>query len=331
MLEDRRLGSQGLVVPAVGLGCMGMTGAYGKAGEAESVATIRRALEIGVTMFDTADVYGSFANEELVGRALTGRRDQAVVATKFGGAELDSRGAAVGGANGRPEYVRTCVERSLRHLGTDRIDVYYQHRVDPRVPVEETFGALGELVAAGKVRYLGISEARADTIRRAHATAPLSVVESEYSLFARDMEANGVLETTRELGIGFVASSPLGRGFLAGAVRSRSSLADDDLRCAFPRFEQENLARNLRLLERVEEIAAARQATSAGLALAWLLARGPDIVAIPGARRRAHLEANERSAGLRLDDATLKALDDAVAPGEVAGTRTSPGDVDIEL
>lgn len=223
------------------------------------------------------------------------------------------------------------MERSLRHLGTDWIDVYYQHRVDPRVPVEETFGALGELVAAGKVRYLGISEARPDTIRRAHATAPLSVVESEYSLFARDMETNGVLKATRQLGIGFVAYSPLGRGFLTGAVRSRSSLGEGDLRSSFPRFEQENLARNLELLERVEKIAAARQTTSAGLALAWLLARGPDVVAIPGARRRAHLEANARSAELRLDEATLRALDDAVMPAEIAGTRTSPYDADIEL
>ena len=331
MIENRQLGRQGLVIPAIGLGCMGMTGAYGRADEAESVATIHRALEIGVTMFDTADVYSSFANEKLVGEALAGRRDQAVVATKFGGAELDDQGAAIGGANGRPEYVRTCVERSLRHLGTDRIDVYYQHRVDPKVPVEETFGALGELVTAGKVRYLGISEARPDTIRRAHATAPLSVVESEYSLFAREMETNGVLETTRELGIGFVAYSPLGRGFLTGAVRSRNSLAEDDLRCAFPRFEQENLTRNLQLLERVEEIAAARQTTSASLALAWLLAQGPDIVAIPGARRRVHLEANVHSAQLRLADATLRDLDDVVTPGEVAGTRTSPYDANIEL
>lgn len=331
MLENRRLGTQGLTVPAVGLGCMGMTGAYGEADEAESLATIHTALDIGVTMFDTADVYSSFANEKLVGKALAGRRDQAIVATKFGGAELDDQGAVVGGANGRPEYVRTSVERSLRHLGTDRIDVYYQHRVDPRVPVEETFGALGELVTAGKLRYLGISEARPDTIRRAHAAAPLSVVESEYSLFARDMETNGVLETTRELGIGFVAYSPLGRGFLTGAVRSRESLNKDDLRGLFPRFEEENLTKNLRLLERVEEIAAARQTTSASLALAWLLARGPDIVAIPGARRRSHLVANVRSAELRLDDATLKALDEAMTPAEIAGARTSPQDAAIEL
>lgn len=331
MLETRRLGAQGLLVSAIGLGCMGMTGAYGQADETESIATINKALDIGINMFDTADVYDSFANEKLVGRALAGRRDQAIVATKFGGAELDDNGIAVGGANGRPEYVRTCVERSLRHLGTDRIDLYYQHRVDPRVPVEETFGALGDLVTAGKVRYLGISEARPDTIRRAHATAPLSAVESEYSLFARDMETNGVLETTRELGIGFVAYAPLGRGFLAGAVQSEASLGENDLRRAFPRFSEQSLAHNMPLLERIEKIASGHQTTTSSLALAWVLAQGPGIVAIPGARRRSHLMANAQSAQTPLDDATLQALLEAVAPDEIAGTRTSPYDADIEL
>lgn len=331
MLQNRRLGTQGLVVPSMGLGCMGMTGAYGKAVQEESIATIHKALELGVKMFDTADVYDSFTNERLVGKALAGQRDQAVLATKFGGAELDDNGTAVGGANGRPEYVRTCVERSLRHLGTDRIDLYYQHRVDPEVPVEETFGVLGELVAAGKVRYLGISEARPDTIRRAHATAPLSAVESEYSLFARDVETNGVLDTVRDLGIGFVAYAPLGRGFLTGAVRSEAALGENDLRRAFPRFTEQNLTHNLPLLERIEIIAAGHQNTSSSLALAWLLAQGPDIVAIPGARRRSHLEANAQSAQTTLDDAALQALGKAVTPDEIAGTRTSLYDADIEL
>jgi aryl-alcohol dehydrogenase-like predicted oxidoreductase len=237
----------------------------------------------------------------------------------------------VGGANGRPEYVRTCGERSLRHLETDRIDLYYQHRVDPNVPVEETFGALGELVAAGKVRYLGICEARPDTIRRAHATAPRSAVESEYSLFARDMETNGALATIRELGIGFVAYAPLGRGFLAGAVRSEASLGESDLRRVFPRFTAQNLALNLPPLERIEKIAVDHQATTSSHALAWLLAQGPDIVAVPGARNRSHLVANAQSARMQLDDATLQALHEVVAPDEIGGTRTSPYDPDIEL
>ena len=330
MLENRRLGAQGLVVSPIGLGCMGMTGSYGGTDEKESIATIHKALGLGVKMFDTADVYGSFANEKLVGKALAGRRDHAILATKFGGAELDDNGTVVGGVNGRPEYVRISVERSLRHLGTDRIDLYYQHRVDPKVPVEETFGALGELVTAGKVRYLGISEARPDTIRRAHSTAPLSAVESEYSLFARNVETNGVLDTVRDLGVGFVAYAPLGRGFLTGAVRSQASLGENDLRLAFPRFTEQNLAHNLPLLERIEKIAAEYQTTSSSLALAWLLAQGPDIVAIPGARRRSHLEANVESARTPLDAEALHALVKAVTPDEIAGTRTSPYDADIE-
>src|ERR1700761_18965 len=288
MLENRRLGAQGLVVSPIGLGCMGMTGSYGGTDEKESIATIHKALGLGVKMFDTADVYGSFANEKLVGKALAGRRDHAILATKFGGAELDDNGTVVGGVNGRPEYVRISVERSLRHLGTDRIDLYYQHRVDPKVPVEETFGALGELVTAGKVRYLGISEARPDTIRRAHSTAPLSAVESEYSLFARNVETNGVLDTVRDLGVGFVAYAPLGRGFLTGAVRSQAALGEADLRQGFPRFEERNLEANIALLERVEKIATEQRSDSGALALAWLLAQGTDIVAIPGTRRRSH-------------------------------------------
>ncbi|MFB9836245.1 aldo/keto reductase [Actinoallomurus acaciae] len=330
MLERRSVGDRGLVVSAIGLGTMGMTGAYGPADEAESIATIKEALDLGVTMFDTADVYGPFANESLLGRALAGRRDDAVVATKFGGAELADDGTVLGGANGRPEYVRASVERSLRHLGTDRIDLYYQHRVDPRVPVEETFGALGELVTAGKIRYLGISEARPETIRRAHGAAPLSAVETEYSLFSRDVETNGVLATVRELGIGFVAYAPLGRGFLTGAVRSEGVLAEADLRRGFPRFDDANLRANLALLERVERIAAERGTDSGRLALGWALGQGRDVVAIPGTRRRSHLAANVDGGATPLDDATLRALREAVAPDEVAGTRTSPRDVGIE-
>lgn len=330
-LEMRKIGTQGLFSSALGLGCMGLAGSYGSADESDSIATIHEAIDLGVTMFDTADLYGGFANEELVGRAIAGNRDEVIVATKFGSAELDDKGTVVGGANGRPEYVRASVERSLRHLGTDRIDLCYQHRVDPKVPVEETFGALGELVAAGKVRYLGISEARPDTIRRAHATAPLSAVETEYSLFARDVETNGVLDTARELGIGLVAYAPLGRGFLTGTVRSEDVIGPADLRRVFPRFAAENLAPNLALLERVEEIARERQSASAALALAWVLAQGQDIVAIPGTRRRSHLEANVRSATTRLDDSVLRALRAAVPTDEIAGERTSPYDADIEL
>jgi len=254
-----------------------------------------------------------------------------ILATKFGGAELDDEGAVVGGANGRPEYVRASVERSLRHLGTDRIDLYYQHRVDPDVPVEETFGALGELVTAGKVRYLGISEARPDTIRRAHATAALSAVETEYSLFARDVETSGVLETVRELGIGFVAYAPLGRGFLTGTVRSESALGETDLRRSFPRFAEGNLAVNVALLKRVEQIAAERRTDSSRLALAWVLDQGRDIVAIPGTRRRSHLVANVEAAATRLDAQTRQALRMAVPPERIAGARTSPLDPGIEL
>jgi aryl-alcohol dehydrogenase-like predicted oxidoreductase len=326
----RSLGSQGLVSSAEGLGCMGLSGSYGAADEKESVRTVHRAVELGVTMFDTADVYGPFTNERLLGRALSGRRDEVVVATKFGGAELDDEGTMTGGANGRPEYVRTSVERSLRNLNTDHIDLCYQHRVDPNVPVEETFGALGELVAAGKVRYLGLSEARPETIRRAHATAPLSAVESEYSLFARDMESNGVLETVRELGIGFVCYAPLGRGFLTGGVRSADALAEQDLRRAFPRFEKENLDSNLSLLERIERIAAGLGVHSAQVALAWVLAQGKDIVPIPGTRTRAHLEANVAATAVGLDAQALEALGQAVMEGEIRGDRVSALDAGIQ-
>jgi aryl-alcohol dehydrogenase-like predicted oxidoreductase len=329
-MKIRRVGGQGLTSSPEGLGCMGMSGSYGAADDTESVKTVRRAIDLGVTMFDTSDGYGGFAGERLLGRALAGRRDEVTVATKFGGAELDDEGRTIGGANGRPEYVRVAVERSLRHLGTDRIDLYYQHRIDPRVPVEETFGALGELVAAGKVRHLGLSEVRPETIRRAHATAPLSAVESEYSLFARDMESNGVLETVRELGIGFVSYAPLGRGFLTGGVRDVNTLSPTDLRRIFPRFEQENLGRNLALLARVEKMAEGLGVSSAQLALAWLLAQGEDIIAIPGTRTRAHLEANVAAAALRLDADVLRTVGRTVTADEIAGDRVAAPDVGIE-
>jgi aryl-alcohol dehydrogenase-like predicted oxidoreductase len=322
-MEQRKIGSLGLVASVEGLGCMGMTPAfaYGVPDDTESTATVERALELGVNLFDTGDAYGPFTNETLLGRALAGHRDKALIATKFGGVEFDDDGTMVGGPNGRPEYVRRSVERSLRRLGTDYIDLLYQHRVDVNVPVEETFGALGELVAAGKVRYLGISEAGADTIRRAHATAPLSAVQTEYSLFTRHVETNGVLDTVRALGIGFVAYSPLGRGLLTGQVRSLDELAESDLRRILPRFQGENLTHNLSLLDRVKELAAGLNASPAQLALAWVLAQGDDVTAVPGTKRRRYLEENVRAAELHLDAATLEALDRAVPAASVAGDR----------
>jgi aryl-alcohol dehydrogenase-like predicted oxidoreductase len=328
--EKRYLGGQGLAVSSMGLGCMGMTGSYGHSREDESIETIQKAIESGVDMFDTSDSYDSFANEELLGKAVAGRRDKVILATKFGSGTLDDEGNLVGGTNGRPDYVRACVERSLRNLGTDRIDLYYQHRVDPNVPVEETFGALGELVAAGKLRYLGICEAMPDTIRRAHTAAPLSAVQTEYSLFSRDVETNGVLDTVRDLGIGFVAYSPLSRGFLAGTVRSRSELGGTDLRQYFPRFDADNLAANLAVLDRVTEIADSHRIDTTRLALAWLLGQGTDIVPIPGTRRLSHLLANLEAAQTPLDDATMRALRAAVPAGAVAGDRVSPADQGIE-
>jgi aryl-alcohol dehydrogenase-like predicted oxidoreductase len=321
VMDLRTLGSLGLVTSATGLGCMGMTGVYGEADEQEMITTVRRALELGVTLFDTADVYGPLSGERLLGRALEGHRDDVIVASKFGGAEIDDAGQMVGGPNGRPEYVRASVDRSLRTLVTDRIDLYYQHRVDSNVPVEETFGALGELVAVGKLRYLGISEANADTIRRAHAVAPLSAVQTEYSLFSRDVESNGVLAATRELGIGFVAYAPLGRGFLAGTVRSTDGLGQNDLRRILPRFSDQNLNGNLVLLERIERIAGGLGISAAQLALAWVLAQGRDIVAIPGTRKSSHLEENIAASASELDAETVKALEEAVPSQAVVGRR----------
>jgi aryl-alcohol dehydrogenase-like predicted oxidoreductase len=267
-------------------------------------------------------MYGPWSGEELLGRAVAGRRDEIVLATKFGGVEIDEQGQIASFTpNGRPDNVRKSVEGSLRRLGIDRIDLYYQHRVDPDVPVEETFGALGELVAEGKVGHLGISEAAPETIRRAHATAPLSAVQTEYSLFTRTVETNGVLATTRELGIGFVAYSPLGRGLLTGGLSDVAQLAESDLRRALPRFQGENLEHNRALVARLQQLAAERDVTPGQLALAWVLAQGDDVVAIPGTKRRLYLEQNVAAAGLALDAETLAALDAAIPAGAVAGDR----------
>ncbi|MEV6373346.1 aldo/keto reductase [Micromonospora musae] len=320
-LRKHAIGGQGLVASVEGLGTMGMTAMYGTPDDAESVATVHRALELGVTLFDTSDFYGPFTGEELLGRALRGRRDQAIISTKFGGVTLDGAGKIIGGPNGRPEYLRTALDGSLRRLGTDHIDLYLQHRVDPTVPAEETFGALGELVAAGKIRYLGISEASPASIRAAHAAAPLSAVQTEYSLFIRNVEVNGVLDTVRELGIGFMAYAPLGRGFLTGAVRTLDDLPQDDFRRTWPRLAEENLRQNLLLVDRVTAIAAETGVTPGQLALAWVLAQGDDITAIPGTKRRGYLEQNVEAARLSLDAAVLADLDAAAPVGAAAGER----------
>jgi aryl-alcohol dehydrogenase-like predicted oxidoreductase len=322
-MEQRTLGGQGLRVSALGLGCMGMSQSYGPADDRESVAAIRRALDLGVTFLDTADMYGPFTNERLVGRAIAGRRDEVVLATKFGNQRRPD-GSWVG-INGRPEYVHSACDASLERLGVDHVDLYYQHRVDPSVPVEETWGAMKELVEAGKVRHLGISEAAPATIRKANAVHPVAALQSEYSLFSRDPERE-LLATVRELGIGFVAYSPLGRGFLSGRLTSSSpeEFADDDFRRGHPRFEGENFARNLALVERVRQLAAEKGATPAQLAIAWVLAQGDDVVPIPGTKRRRYLEENLAALQLRLTPEDLIAIDEAAPPGAVAGERYTP-------
>jgi aryl-alcohol dehydrogenase-like predicted oxidoreductase len=317
-MRIRTLG-QGLTVSAQGLGCMGMSEFYGPGDEDESVATIHRALELGITLLDTADMYGPFTNERLVGRAIAGRRDEVVLATKFG-IERKPDGARVG-INGRPEYVLSACDASLERLGVDHIDLYYQHRVDPETPIEETVGAMAELVAIGKVRHLGLSEAAPETIRRAHATFPITALQTEWSLWTRDPETNGVLATVRELGIGFVAYSPLGRGFLSGSIKSIDDLAADDFRRNNPRFAGENFAKNLLLVDLVRETAAAKGVSPTEVALAWVLARGDDVVPIPGTKRRAYLEQNAAADGLALTPADLGRLEDAFPPGVTAGDR----------
>ena len=318
-MNRRNLGSEGLVVSALGLGCMGMSEFYGTGDEDESIATIHRALELGIDFLDTADMYGPFTNEMLVGKAIQGRRDEVVLATKFGN-ERREDGSRVG-INGKPEYVRRACDASLQRLGVDTIDLYYQHRVDPEVPIEDTVGAMKELVEAGKVRYLGLSEAAPETIRRAHAVHPISALQTEYSLFTRDPE-DEVLPTLRELGIGFVAYSPLGRGFLTGAWKSMDDLPEDDTRAGrFPRFSEENFRQNLELAERVREIAAEKGATPGQLALAWLLAQGDDIVPIPGTKRRKYLEENAGAVNVTLTEEDLRRIEETVPRGSAAGER----------
>jgi aryl-alcohol dehydrogenase-like predicted oxidoreductase len=320
-MNRRNLGSEGLVVSALGLGCMGMSEFYGTGDEDESIATIHRAIELGIDFLDTADMYGPFTNERLVGKAIQGRRAEVVLATKFGN-ERREDGSRVG-INGRPEYVRRACDASLQRLGVDTIDLYYQHRVDPEVPIEDTVGAMKELVEAGKVRYLGLSEAAPETIRRAHAVHPISALQSEYSLFTRELE-DEVLPTLRELGIGFVAYSPLGRGFLTGAWKSMDDLPEDDTRAGrFPRFSEENFRQNLELAERVREIAAEKGATPGQLALAWLLARGDDIVPIPGTKRRKYLEENAGAVDITLTGEDLQRIEEAIPRGSAAGERYS--------
>jgi aryl-alcohol dehydrogenase-like predicted oxidoreductase len=320
-MEQRTLGSQGLRVSALGLGCMGMSQSYGPADETESVATIHRALDLGMTFLDTADMYGPFTNERLVGRAIGGRRDEVVLATKFGN-ERRPDGSFVG-VNGRPEYVRRACDASLERLGVDQIDLYYQHRVDRSVPVEDTWGAMAELVTAGKVRFLGISEAAPATIRRADAVHPVSALQTEYSLFSRDPEQE-LLATVRELGIGFVAYSPLGRGFLSGQIKSPDDFGEGDFRRNHPRFQGDNFARNLDLVDRVRQLAADKGVTPSQLAIAWVLAQGDDIVPIPGTKRRRYLEENAGALGVRLSADDLAAIEEVAPRGAVAGDRYAP-------
>ncbi len=314
-MEKRRLGRQGLEVSELGLGCMGMSQFYGPRDDAESVATLERAVELGINFFDTADVYGLGHNEELVGKALKQYRDRVIIATKFANQVLPDGKRAI---NGRPEYVRSACDASLRRLGVDHIDLYYQHRVDKNVPIEETVGAMADLVRKGKVRYLGLSEAGANTIRRAHATHPISALQSEYSLWTRDYE-DQVIPTLRELGIGFVPFSPLGRGFLSGSIRDLP--ADDMRRRISPRFDAENMQKNLKVVDRIKEIAREKGITPSQLALAWVLAQGRDMVPIPGTKRRTYLEENVAAAKIQLSKSDLARIEEAAPKGFAAGGR----------
>ena len=318
-MQQRNLGSEGLVVSALGLGCMGMSEFYGTSDENESIATIHRAIELGVTFIDTADMYGPFTNEKLVGKAIQGRRDEVQLATKFG--NVRGEDGSFQGVRGDPAYVRECCDASLQRLGVDHIDLYYQHRVDPDTPIEETIGAMKELVEAGKVRYIGLSEAGPETIRRANETHPVSALQSEYSLFTRDVE-DEILPLCRELGIGFVPYSPLGRGFLTGAWRTIEDLPESDTRSGrFPRFSEENFKKNVELADRIRDIAREKGATPGQLALAWILHQGDDIVPIPGTKRRERLEENAGAADVKLTNEDLRHIEEAMPKGSVAGER----------
>jgi aryl-alcohol dehydrogenase-like predicted oxidoreductase len=317
MISTRRLGSQGLEVSALGLGCMGMSQSYGEPDDAESVATLHRAIELGVTFLDTAEAYGPFTNEELVGRAIAGRRNHVVLATKFG---FRFEGRQLSGTDSHPRNIRKVAEASLRRLRTDHIDLYYQHRVDPAIPIEDVVGAMADLVQEGKVRFLGLSEAGAATIRRAHAVHPISALQSEHSLWERNLEGE-ILPLLRELGIGLVAFSPLGRGFLTGAAKRAEDYPESDYRRGDPRFQGENFDANMRAAAAVHELARRKGATASQVALAWLLHRGPDIVPIPGTKRRRYLEENAAAAVLALDPAEVAELDRALPPERVAGPR----------
>ncbi|HXF39776.1 MAG TPA: aldo/keto reductase [Blastocatellia bacterium] len=318
-MKKRKLGTQGLEVSEQGLGCMGMSEFYGATDETESLATLDRALELGIDFFDTSDAYGPYKNEQLLGKAFRTRRDEVIIATKFA-IRRDPSDPTKRSIDGRPEYVREACDASLRRLGIERIDLYYQHRVDVNVPIEDTVGAMAELVQAGKVRYLGLSEAAPETIRRAHAVHSISALQTEYSLWSRDPE-DEILATVRELGIGFVAYSPLGRGFLTGQIKSFDDLGADDYRRYSPRFRGENFAKNLELVERVNEVAREKGVTPGQLALAWVLAQGGDIVPIPGTKRRTYLEENAAASELELSAADLARLDELSPRGIAAGDR----------
>jgi aryl-alcohol dehydrogenase-like predicted oxidoreductase len=318
-MQTRKLGDKGLIVSALGLGCMGMSGVYGVADETEAIATIHRAIDLGVNFLDTADAYGKGHNETLIGKAIRDRRDRVIIATKFGLSDVSTGGYTIP-VNGRPEYVRSACEASLRRLGVETIDLYYQHRVDPNTPIEDTVGTMAELVTEGKVRYLGLSEASAATIRRAHAVHPIAALQSEYSLWSRDVEAE-ILPTCRELQIGFVPWSPLGRGFLTGEIKTFEDLEPNDWRRTSPRFQGDNFDRNLELVAQVQQMAQAKNCTPAQLAIAWLLQQGDDLVPIPGTKRVSYLLENLGALDVTLTDAELDRIDAILPKGAAAGDR----------